>query len=266
MSWLGCAECACAECVPRACFAIHQFYHTPGGMPNTVQFGHHRRPAMLRLPTQTYTVGGMVFTTDRQLPDGILSTVTLWLDPVCPFSWNTARWLTAAADKAGFDIDWRLMSLATLNEGRELPPPQQARMQDSRKVGRLMVALRGELGADAMAMAYFAFGHRYFDQSSALDDELVDHVAAAVGARHVTAAALADASLDAAVKESHRLSQEALRETGGSPLITIDGHTMFGPVFTSVPAPHATLAVLDAVATLVHTPQFSQLQRPRDHA
>jgi hypothetical protein len=24
--------------------------------------------------------------------------------------------------------------------------------------------------------------------------------------------------------------------------------------------------VLDAVATLVHTPQFSQLQRPRDHA
>jgi hypothetical protein len=205
--------------------------------------------------------------TDRQVvADGLPGTVTLWLDPVCPFSWNTARWLTAAADKAGFDIHWRLMSLATLNEGRELPPPQQARMHDSRKLGRLMVALRGELGAGAMAKAYFAFGHRHFNQSAALDGELVEHVLAAVGARHVTAAALTDASLDAVVRESHRASQEALGEAGGSPLITIDGHTVFGPVLTSVPAPEATLAVFDAVATLVLTSEFSQLQRPRNHA
>jgi hypothetical protein len=203
---------------------------------------------------------------DRQLTDSIRSAVILWLDPVCPLSWNTARWLTAAADKAGFDIDWRLMSLATLNEGRELPPPQQARMHDSRKLGRLMVALRSELGADAMAKAYFAFGHRHFDQSAALDDELVEHVLAAVGARHVTADALTDASLDAVVKESHWASQEALGEAGGSPLITIEGHTVFGPVLTSVPAPDATLAVFDAVSTLVLTSEFSQLQRPRNPA
>jgi hypothetical protein len=129
-----------------------------------------------------------------------------------------------------------------------------------------MVALRGELGADAMAKAYFAFGHRFFDQSAALDDELVGQVTAAVGARHVTVAALTDASLDAAVRESHEASQEALGETSGSPLITIDDHTMFGPVLTAVPAPDATQAVLDAVATLIRTPQFSQLQRPRNHA
>jgi hypothetical protein len=203
---------------------------------------------------------------DRQLTNSIPGAVILWLDPVCPFSWNTAGWLIAAADKAGFDIDLRLMSLATLNEGRVLPAPQQARMHDSRKLGRLMVALRSELGADAMAKAYFAFGHRYFDQSAALDDELIEHVLAAVGARRVSAAALTDASLDELVKESHWASQEALGEAGGSPLITIEGHTMFGPVLTSVPAPDATLAVFDAVSTLLLTPEFSQLQRPRNQA
>jgi predicted DsbA family dithiol-disulfide isomerase len=208
----------------------------------------------------------MVFMTDRQLPDGIPSTVALWLDPVCPFSWNTARWLTAAADKAGFDIEWRLMNLATLNEGRELPEPQQARMHDSQQVGRLMVALRDELGADAIARAYFAFGHRYFDESATVDDELVEHVVAAAGAQHVTAAALSDVRLDAAVRDSHKASQEALGEATGSPLITIDGHTVFGPVLTSVPAPDKTSALFDAVATLVLTSEFSQLQRPRAHA
>jgi 2-hydroxychromene-2-carboxylate isomerase len=201
----------------------------------------------------------------RQAPDSAPNTVTLWLDPVCPFSWNTARWLKAAGDKAGFDIEWNLMNLAILNEGRELPAPQQARMNDSRQVGRLMAALRGELGASAVAVAYFAFGQQYFDHSSAVDAELVEHVVRAVGAPHTTAAALSDATLDAAVSQSHQASQEALGETGGSPLITIGGHTVFGPVLTSVPAPDKTLAVFDAVAALVLTPQFSQLQRPRVH-
>jgi hypothetical protein len=68
------------------------------------------------------------------------------------------------------------------------------------------------------------------------------------------------------VKESHWASQEALGEAGGSPLITIEGHTVFGPVLTSVPAPDATLAVFDAVSTLVLTSEFSQLQRPRNPA
>ncbi len=204
--------------------------------------------------------------TDMQASDRVHGAVTLWLDPVCPFSWNTARWLRSAAEKAGFEIDLRLMNLAVLNEGRQLPPPQQARMNDSRKVGRLMAALRDEAGPGALATAYFAFGQQYFDRSAAVDDQLVDQVAAAVGAHRTTAAALADAALDAAVLQSHEASQDALGGIGGSPLITIGGRTAFGPVFSSVPDPDQTLTVFDAVAALVLTPQFHQLERPRTHA
>lgn len=189
--------------------------------------------------------------------------VTLWLDPVCPFSWNTARWLAGVAHKTGFDIDWQLMSLAILNEGRELPPPQQARMNDSRQVGRLMAALRRELGAGGLAAAYFAFGERYFDQSAGLDAGLVDYVLRAAGVRETTAAALSDDALDAMVRQSHQASQEALGEAGGSPMLGVNGQTFFGPVLTSVPEADAALTLFDAVAALAMTPQFSQLQRPR---
>ena len=189
--------------------------------------------------------------------------VTLWLDPVCPFSWNTARWLAEVADKAGFDIDWRLMNLAILNEGRELPPPQRARMNDSRLVGRLMAALRRELGSSGLAAAYFAFGEMYFDQSAPLDAELVKYVLHVAGARDTTPATLSDSSFDAVVLQSHQSSQEALGETGGSPMLGIDGRTFFGPVLTSVPEADAALTLFDAVAALAMTPEFSQLQRPR---
>lgn len=191
------------------------------------------------------------------------SKVTLWLDPVCPFSWNTARWLRAVAEKTGLAVDWQLMSLAVLNEGRELPPPQQARMRDSQRVGRLMAAIAREKGDAGWADAYFAFGERYVDGSEPLDDSLVAHVLAAVHARETGVAAIADESLDELVRRGHRAAQEALGETGGSPILRIDGHAFFGPVLTAVPDPQASIAVFDAVATLAAVPQFAQLQRPR---
>lgn len=192
--------------------------------------------------------------------DRTAAKVTLWLDPVCPFTWNTAQWLHAVAAKAGFGVDWQLMSLAVLNEGRELPAPQQARMRDSRQAGRLMAAIAQQKGATGWADAYFAFGKRYFDHSEPLDDDLVAHVLRAAG---TTAATGTDASLDEVVRKAHQAAQEALGETGGSPILRIDGHTFFGPVLTAPPDAHASLALFDAVATVAAVPQFSQLQRPR---
>ena len=193
------------------------------------------------------------------------SKVTLWLDPVCPFSWNTARWLDAVAEKTGSAIDWQLMSLAVLNEGRELPPAQQARMRDSLKVGRLMAAIAREQGTAGWTAAYFAFGERYFDRSEPLNDSLVAHVltTAGVGA---TAVAMSNTSLDEFVREQHQAGQDALGETGGSPILRIDGHTFFGPVLTALPDAEAATALFHAVGTLAATPQFTQLQRPRTAA
>jgi 2-hydroxychromene-2-carboxylate isomerase len=197
--------------------------------------------------------------------DRTATNVTIWLDPVCPFSWNTARWLAIVVDKTGIAIDWQLMSLAILNEGRDLPAPQQARMRDSRRVGRLMTAIRHELGACGMADAYFAFAERYFEHSVALDDQLAQYVLKSVDARETTAAALADAGVDPAVLQSHQASQEALGEAGGSPMLSIEGRAFFGPVLTTLPPSDSALRLFDAVATLATTPEFSQLQRPRVH-
>lgn len=200
-------------------------------------------------------------TTEDQSP----RTVIMWLDPVCPFSWNTARWLASAADAAGHTVDVRMMSLAVLNEGRELPAPQRARMNDSRRVGRLMAAISDELGAEVLKTAYFAFAQQYFDHSTQVNNQLAEHVVHAVGAQHTTAAALDDASLDSAVAKSHQASQNALGDTGGSPLLTIDGRTVFGPVLTAVPDADHAPALFDAVSVLVRAPEFSQLSRPRTH-
>lgn len=192
--------------------------------------------------------------------------VTLWLDPVCPFSWNTARWLRAVAERCEVAVEWRQMSLAVLNEGREMAPPQQARMRDSQQLGRLMAAIARERGPEGWVAAYFALGDRYFEQAEPVGAGLIEHVLAAAGARETTAGALGDESWDEAVRRQHQAAQDALGETGGSPILRIGEHTFFGPVLTGVPAPENTLALFDAVATLAATEQFTQLQRPRTAA
>jgi 2-hydroxychromene-2-carboxylate isomerase len=195
--------------------------------------------------------------------DRAASKVTLWLDPVCPFSWNTARWLRAVGEKTGLAIDWQLMNLAVLNEGRELPPAQQARMHDSQQIGRLMAAIARERGAAGWTEAYFAFGERYFGRSEPVDAELVAHVLMSVGVHGAAAAAVSDASLDEFIRHQHQAGQDALGETGGSPILRIGERTFFGPVLTGLPDADATVALFDAVATLAAIPQFAQLQRPR---
>jgi len=191
--------------------------------------------------------------------------ITLWLDPVCPFSWNTARWLRTAADKSGFNFELRLMSLAVLNEGRELPAPERARMTDSRIAGRLMAALHDESDTEEFKSAYFAFGQQYFDRPAPISEELAAHVIRTAGANRTTATVLTDSSWDTAVRESHEASQKALGGTGGSPILTIGGRTAFGPVFKGVPEDDQIVPVFDSVTALFNTPQFYELSRPRHH-
>lgn len=192
--------------------------------------------------------------------------VTLWLDPVCPFTWNTARWLRAVAERTGLAIDWQLMSLAALNEGQELTPAQRDHMRDSQQIGRLMAAIARDHGAAGWTAAYFDFGERHFEHSQPITDSLVADVVSAAGLADVTPAATADAALDDIVRRAHQDGQDALGETGGSPILRIGERTFFGPVLTALPDADATLALFDAVAALAAIPQFTELQRPRTAA
>ena len=62
-----------------------------------------------------------------------MSTVTFWFDPSCPFTWRTSRWIRAVAPRKGAAVDWRIMSLGILNEGKDIPEQWRAGMDWSRQ-------------------------------------------------------------------------------------------------------------------------------------
>jgi 2-hydroxychromene-2-carboxylate isomerase len=191
--------------------------------------------------------------------------VTFWFDPVCPFTWRTSRWLRGVVAARNLTIGWRLMSLAILNEGKEIPEQYRAGMAASRRAGRLLTATGAKCGSDAVDRLYTEIGVRLHEQRRSLDDELLTEALATAGLPADLLASADDTGLDQAIRDSHQAGQARVGTESGSPVLAVgDGPGFFGPVVVPIPEGEAAEKLFDAVRLLSAVPEFSELKRSRN--
>jgi hypothetical protein len=188
--------------------------------------------------------------------------VDLYLDPVCPFAWVTSRWLLDAGHKTHTPVMLRQMSLAVLNEGKELEGKQKRMMERSRRMGRLFSVVAGKHGQDAFARLYDTIGIRPHVRDDEMTAGEVTEALAACGLDEALVDALDDSSFDEDVRHAHQASQDALGSSGGSPIIAVNGRGFHGPVLTRIPSREDGVRLLDAILIAAQTPEFATLQRP----
>lgn len=188
--------------------------------------------------------------------------VDLYLDPVCPFSWVTSRWLLDAARETHTPVTLRQMSLAVLNEGKDLEGKPKRMMERSRRLGRLFAAVVSRHGQDAFARLYDALGTQFHLRDDELTTDEVRQLLATCDFDESLCEALDDPAFDDEVKRTHQASQEVLGGPAGSPIIVVDGRGFHGPVMTRIPGHEDGVRLLDAVLTATRTPEFATLQRP----
>lgn len=190
--------------------------------------------------------------------------VTFFFDPSCPFTWRTSRWLVEVTQPRGHTIDWRLMSLATLNEGKPIPEQYRAAMAASVRAIRLLLAAKQRYGNEGIANLYTEIGTRVHYQGAPMDDTTFGVAIEAAGLPADLIAEADDTSLDPAVRESHDAGQARVGQESGSPITCIgDGPGFFGPVVVPPPEGEGAEKLYDAVRLLSAVPEFSELKRAR---
>ncbi len=186
-----------------------------------------------------------------------------YFDPVCPFAWAASRWLTDQAERHDDTVAWHVMSLAVLNEDREPASDQQRRQWDtSRRLGRVFMAAIAKNGADSVEPLYTAMGRRIHHAGDEMTPAVVAEILAEAGLPPELADAMDDESWDDTLGTAHQRSQEALGETGGSPITGINGTHFFGPVLSDIPTGDEAQTLYSAISTIGATSAFSQLKRP----
>jgi 2-hydroxychromene-2-carboxylate isomerase len=190
--------------------------------------------------------------------------VDFWFDPICPWAWIASRWMLEVQQVRPVEVAWHVMSLSVLNDGKEDLPE---RYRDLLKTGwgpvRVLIAAEQAHGPEVLLPLYTALGNRFHHEKAPKDRETITGALAEAGLPASLADAMDSTEYDEALRASH---EEGINRVGyevGTPVISVNGTAVFGPVMSPIPRGEAAARLFDGVLLLSGTDGFFELKRSR---
>lgn len=190
-------------------------------------------------------------------------TADFWFDPTCPWAWMTSRWMMEVEKVRPVDVRWHVMSLAVLNEGRELPEGYRALMSRAWGPVRVVTAAKELHGEKWVKPLYDAMGTRIHPGGNKDFDQVIRESLDEVGLPAELAEYAAKADFDEQLRASHTEGISLVGEDVGTPVVAVNGVAFFGPVVTPAPKGEAAAKLWDGCVLVAGTPGFFELKRTR---
>ena len=189
--------------------------------------------------------------------------VEMWFDPICPWAWMTSRWLMEVERLRDIEVTWSVMSLAVLNEHRDLDAAYRSLMDIAWGPVRTIIAAAEEHGQEVVKPLYDAMGTRIHLDKVKDFDAVARESLAEVGLPERLASAAHHKTHDAALRRSHKRGISLVGTEVGTPIISVEGIAFFGPVVTPAPKGEDAARLWDGCVLVAGTPGFYELKRTR---
>ncbi len=193
------------------------------------------------------------------------TSVDFHFDIMCPYAYQTSKWIRDVREQTGITINWKFFSLEEINLVEGKLHPWEREWSYGWSMLRIGALLRRQSMDDLdrwyerTGRALHEDGHRPHDPDVArhllrelgLDPALVD-------------AAITDPTTNDEVHADH---QRVVDHGGyGVPTLFFGDQCLFGPVLIDPPSGDAALRLWDAVTAWVEFPHLYELQRPKQPA
>ncbi len=189
--------------------------------------------------------------------------VDFWFDPVCPWAWIASRWMHEVEKVRPVSTNWHVMSLSVLNEGRDVPEQYRQLLSTGWGPVRVCIAAEQQHGPEVLGPLYTALGARFHHEKAPRERATYEAALAEAGLPASLADAADSAEHDEALRASHKEGIERVGYDVGTPVISVNGLSVFGPVVSPIPRGEAAGRLWDGVLAIAGTDGFFELKRSR---
>lgn len=189
--------------------------------------------------------------------------IRIWVDPACPWAWQTASWLMDLRDQGVLTIEWNLFSLE-INSSE----PGLAFWEAAKLNGEAHVALaqaHHEGGDAGFERYYVALGELRHEQRQEMSTELVRKAAIDADMHGLVERALAQPELPSEIVAEYERARAS--DVFGVPTLQLlpSGSPIYGPILPLAPRGEEALAWWAPVRFALEHPEMYELKRwPRD--
>jgi 2-hydroxychromene-2-carboxylate isomerase len=189
--------------------------------------------------------------------------VDFWFDPSCPWAWMTSRWVDEVAKHRNLHVTWHIMSLAVLNEDKDVSDAYRAAFSRFLKYTRLVAAVSELKGAEYVKPLYDALGTRIHPGGEKNPDEVIPAALEQLGLPADYARYADSDEFDAQMRASHFDGINRVGQDVGTPVIAVNGTAFFGPVISPAPTGEQALTLWDGVVAAASYDGFFEIKRTR---
>lgn len=207
--------------------------------------------------------------------------VDFHFDVMCPYAYQTSKWIRSVRDETGLEIRWRFFSLEEVNHVEGKKHPWEREWSYGWSMMRIGALLR-RTSMDDLDRWYAAAGKAlHEDGHKPHDPAVARHLLETIG---LDPALVDQAISDSTTHDEVHAEHDRVIAAGGYGVPTLflpaargadgegadggeaDGDWLFGPVLIDPPTGTAAVRLWDAVSAWREFPHLFELQRPKNEA